>query len=381
MTLPSRPKISLASRSFSSRFSFRVRLFATLVLALVVATVAQLALTTPRLERSFIERAAESHRGDAAGLSNAYQDGHKGEKPLEEAQEFLMALGAQSGVDEVFLIDDQARIVGSSEPQRRGQPYREQAVLEGLRGESSAEMAEHHGARQLSMVDPVSLGGKHYVLHTERAANAFDADVAEARLSALLFGVNSLIVAVLAFYLLGGRKLSRAHGKALDKARLDTLTQLGNHGSFQEALIRTADAAERRGRSFGVLMLDVDDFKKENDRLGHLHGDRILRAVADVLHSGRASDEAFRLGGDEFAVLLPVTGQAGARVAAARLSTQLSERVATPVSIGYAVSELERSSPAEVWHRADVALYRAKRQGRDPVGAEPRPGGPAAVSA
>ena len=90
--------------------------------------------------------------------------------------------------------------------------------------------------------------------------------------------------------------------RAMKLALTDPLTGLGNHRHFHDRLERELIEAERKGCSFSLCLIDVDDFKRVNDLFGHPAGDRVLSRLATTL---RQNGEAFRLGGDEFALLLP----------------------------------------------------------------------------
>jgi diguanylate cyclase (GGDEF)-like protein len=158
-------------------------------------------------------------------------------------------------------------------------------------------------------------------------------------------------------------------------ANIDALTGLPNRRYFDEVL--AIERPRRRSSdSLGMLMIDIDHFKRLNDQHGHSTGDRVLRAVAGAIASQvRADDTPARYGGEEFAVLL--------RRASAEQATEVGERirlavsrlnpasmgVAAPVtvSVGLAVASPGEPDAAALVDRADQALYRAKRLGRDRV--------------
>lgn len=154
----------------------------------------------------------------------------------------------------------------------------------------------------------------------------------------------------------------------------DSLTGLANRVLFQTRLAEALHAAGASpGRNVAVLFVDLDDFKEVNDSFGHEAGDEVLRVVAARLrHSLRPTDLAARLGGDEFAVLLEgVHGEAEAVAVAQRVLTDLGAPVALPAntarigaSIGLALAE-RSSTVDEVLHRADLAMYEAKRRGKN----------------
>jgi diguanylate cyclase (GGDEF)-like protein len=158
-------------------------------------------------------------------------------------------------------------------------------------------------------------------------------------------------------------------------AKIDALTGLPNRRYFDEVL--AIERPRRRAHdSLGVLMIDIDHFKILNDRFGHATGDRVLRAVAGAIAQGvRDEDTPARYGGEEFAVLLRETSaeqamEVGERVrrSVVRLhpaSLGIDEPVT--VSVGVAVAGANQVAIPGLVGRADQALYRAKRLGRDRV--------------
>jgi len=167
----------------------------------------------------------------------------------------------------------------------------------------------------------------------------------------------------------------------LDVARLavlsntDDLTLLYNRRYVNDVLPREMDRARRYGHDLSVLMLDLDHFKKVNDTHGHEIGDQILRGLGDRLRAfGRFADVPSRWGGEEFLVVLPETGASRAREVAERLRRGAGEQpyrtdagpVRVTLSIGVA-SLQAGDDPTSLVRRADEALYRAKRAGRNRV--------------
>lgn len=127
----------------------------------------------------------------------------------------------------------------------------------------------------------------------------------------------------------------------------------------------------QRGQMLTVAMLDIDWFKRINDRFGHASGDHVLQAVGTAIRNDlRSGDLACRFGGEEFIVVLPVTGVAGAALVAERLRQRIARLADMPatvtVSVGLAALRLDESLSSLV-NRADQALYQAKADGRNQV--------------
>jgi diguanylate cyclase (GGDEF)-like protein len=158
------------------------------------------------------------------------------------------------------------------------------------------------------------------------------------------------------------------------RAATDPLTGLPNRRYFDEFCGLLA-RRRRAGDAIGVLMIDIDRFKSLNDRHGHGIGDEVLKAVAGAIAAAvRDDDVPARVGGEEFAVLLRnpadgVANEVGERVRRAVGALDLSghgvERVS--VSVGVAVAQGADEPIGRIVDRADRALYRAKRTGRDRV--------------
>ncbi|HWH31971.1 MAG TPA: diguanylate cyclase [Egibacteraceae bacterium] len=150
----------------------------------------------------------------------------------------------------------------------------------------------------------------------------------------------------------------------------DGLTGCLNHRAFHERLRQEAARAVRYERALGLLLVDLDGFKAVNDGHGHPCGDAVLAAVGDVLRATtRDTDIVGRVGGDEFAVLLPETGCDEAHLLAERIRAAvgaLREPVPVTASIGVAALPPAHDA-ATLLAAADVAVYQAKRSGRDYV--------------
>ena len=159
----------------------------------------------------------------------------------------------------------------------------------------------------------------------------------------------------------------------IHEALHDALTGLAGRKLFLETLEQRLSRAAAEGGRVALLYVDLDRFKDINDTLGHSAGDQVLMFTADRLKSQvRDGDVPARLGGDEFAVLLPdVTGPDDAVAVAARIVDALAvpmsvaqRRLLVKASIGIALSDLDGEEAERLVHRADLAMYEAKRNGR-----------------
>ena len=166
-------------------------------------------------------------------------------------------------------------------------------------------------------------------------------------------------------------------------SRTDMLTGIANRRAFDERLQLAIQQRKRQRSHLSVVLIDVDHFKKYNDRYGHPAGDAALQAVAKALGSTitRGTDLAARVGGEEFALLLEDTDAAGALHCAGRLRAVLHD-AALPhelnpgglITVSAGIAQLQPDDDAAaLYARADTALYRAKQAGRDRamIAAEP----------
>ncbi len=177
------------------------------------------------------------------------------------------------------------------------------------------------------------------------------------------------------------REALRTANSGLERLSLmDPLTGIPNRRRFTEAYDTEWRRAMRKQESMAILMIDIDFFKSVNDLHGHAYGDRCLIQVAQAMRMSlkRGSDLVARYGGEEFIILLPDTGMLGAsRLADRLLRAVLDLRLANEgspfdalltISIGIAVESPEAGSPeGSLIERADMALYRAKKEGRNRV--------------
>jgi diguanylate cyclase (GGDEF)-like protein len=163
-------------------------------------------------------------------------------------------------------------------------------------------------------------------------------------------------------------RLDRRRAAAARLAHTDTLTGLGNRRAFDVGLASRIAAAEAGGPGIVLVMLDLDDFKAINDALGHSVGDAVLQIVGRHLRETAGRDDlVVRIGGDEFAVVRDAGGLDDYLAALdARFDQPIDiggKRLRIGASIGMARSEDFPGAPARLVQAADIALYRAKRNG------------------
>jgi len=167
--------------------------------------------------------------------------------------------------------------------------------------------------------------------------------------------------------------LEQATSQLEAAARTDELTALPNFRSFCERIEDEVHREDRYQRTFGLLVFDLDHFKKYNDQYGHAAGNEALQQVAQVIRSAmRNSDLAARYGGEEFAAILPETDATALQLTAERIRKSIASippiapgRKTLTVSIGGATYPIDGGTAKELFAVADDRLYQAKRNGRN----------------
>lgn len=174
------------------------------------------------------------------------------------------------------------------------------------------------------------------------------------------------------------KEIARLEGEleqASEMVRHDPLTGTLNRKGLDEMLARETARMERRGSKLSLAMLDVDDFKKLNDSLGHTTGDEALKHLANVIRENiRPQDSAGRYGGEEFLILLPDTGLEDGLLAMRRLQRELTKRIflhdnkKVLITFSAGVAEMqEKETVQTAIERADKAMYKAKKAGKNRV--------------
>jgi two-component system cell cycle response regulator len=165
---------------------------------------------------------------------------------------------------------------------------------------------------------------------------------------------------------------------SIELALVDPLTRLNNRRYLESQLASLVEAAKRERKPLAMMVFDIDHFKKVNDTYGHDAGDDVLKAFADRLRAiVRGGDVLCRMGGEEFLILMPNVDSSLATRIAERARKAIEETpfpvrngadlIAVTTSIGVA-ERRDGVDPAEIYHRADKALYQAKSDGRNRVG-------------
>lgn len=192
---------------------------------------------------------------------------------------------------------------------------------------------------------------------------AFDAPLHRLSVAATL-----ILVAVFAYLF---SLITAVQRQALEElATRDALTGALNRRAMDAEVAIAMNAHQRSGRPVTLMMLDLDHFKRVNDRYGHDVGDAVLRDFAAILQDAtRGTDRVYRYGGEEFALLMEHTDEIAVGRAFANLRRRVHESLAAkgdPVTVSAGAAVLRHGEGREAWFaRADAALYRAKQGGRD----------------
>ena len=343
---------------------FHLRLVGALLLTLAAVGLIQYQVLARDARQRLIEDERTELAGDATGVATAYSTTAHGQVPLNAVNRYLRALDARPGVDDVSLVAPSRYVVAAPTVLGLGSKASEPKVIEALTtGRQVTGQARDGQDGDLIFAAPVDLPGGRHALVVRQGRGVLEDPLADLRRNFMLLLLAGLVLAVPAFYVLGGRSLARLHRTAVDRATRDGLTDLGNHRAFHDELVRAMSLSQRHNADLTVAVLDIDDFKFENDRYGQAHGDALLRSVADVLRAGRPEDRPFRVGDDEFAVLLPHTGEEGARAALDRIGAELHRARGVGLSIGLSALREENLDPEGLRDQAEAALYEAKRTG------------------
>ena len=218
-------------------------------------------------------------------------------------------------------------------------------------------------------------------LNLEATARTASGQLLVPRLREMQLYLGVLVAALAVAASVFSNVLARMGERQRTLSRRESLTGCFNRRAFYELFPREVERARRLGQGVALVFLDLDHFKRVNDRHGHETGDRVLQQLAArLLGIIRETDLLFRWGGEEFVILLPHTGTSEASALAERIRAAVAERpfvandayagVPMTVSVGVAGEAGGRIDPDALLARADAACYRAKERGRNRVEAE-----------
>jgi len=249
-----------------------------------------------------------------------------------------------------------------------GYAFREGAIQEvniEPTGASAAWATPECGVRSQAAV-PLRTGSNVFGVMVMASASARELSAAESERLAVLGNQSSLSL-----------QNALLHGELERLSVTDRLTELYNHGYFQQRLEEEFKRSQRFGHTMSLIMLDIDDFKLFNDTHGHPKGDTILKAVSAVIRAQlREMDIAARYGGEEFVIVLPETELDGAIAVAERVRVGVEairteglgdKTVVATISVGVAAFPEHAASALRLLESADAAMYRAKRGGKNRV--------------
>ncbi len=169
---------------------------------------------------------------------------------------------------------------------------------------------------------------------------------------------------------------SQLYEMVVHKSHTDSLTNLWNHGFFQHTLTMEIEKAKKNNNSLGLIIIDIDNFKKLNDEYGHQNGDIVLMELAQILkESARKNDYVCRYGGEEFSMILPQTDKEHAFMLAERIREKIAQHtfpkfslfanLNVTVSVGLASFPEDTTIKEDLIAKADKAMYIAKFGGKN----------------
>ncbi len=349
---------------------FLTRWVTAIFMGMALAGLVEYSVASRQLENRVLQAALEQQTVHTAHLERLFaRDLPTGTSKAELTAE-LAEISAGYEVRFVALWSADAALVG-----RAGQDIDEGRELSPVETSTIASVAStdqavaRRGAEardqdRFEFLLPVSTPDGPLVLEIDQHASVVDGLLGDLRQRKAYGLLAFILFAIPMSYLLGGRGLQRRQQAAEHTADTDALTGLAGRRPFRPSL--AAELTRNPAQGVALALIDIDEFKLVNDRLGHTHGDRVLVALAKSLEVLRASDVAFRLGGDEFAVVLPASNDGKAIRVLERVRTAFAEH-APGVTFSCGVASAGADEPValqELWERADAALYEAKRRGR-----------------
>jgi diguanylate cyclase (GGDEF)-like protein len=358
-----------STRAGDGGLSFALRLLLGFLVTLGVVEFVGFTIIDRNARSSQIAQYAAMQRSDVRIFESISRHSLTTASALVKIDSVLAVLGKRPGTLEAQLFDENGVIVASDDHRAigtRDTDPRVAKVARNTRAYAGHEADPNRDPRDFEFIAPVELARTRYAYETTYDHTSLDAELANVRRALLEVGGAGLIVGVALFYVLGGRNVIRRHRTALARATRDGMTDLPNQRAFYDELPQAIASAERYDKLLALVVFDIDDFKFQNDRYGHPHGDAVIKRVAQILSDRRPSDRAYRVGGDEFAAILPHTHRDGVEALTRRLARRFDDE-GVKMSIGVTSLRPGCSTADSMRAEADAALYEAKRRGGDQV--------------
>jgi len=352
---------------------FDLRLVLTIIFAFSLVGFIQYMFAHGDIERRLTEGQLAIHRADAEFIAERYATTELGQTPLQEVREVLAGIYMRPGTVRAYIVESTGRVLAAEGEGVVPGTLRDdvddiRAAIDTGLPVWGRETDADEDSSYFEYIVPVELANRTVALEVDVALEVLDRQLADLRARTIRSVLIALLIGIPLFFAVGGQWLRTTHRRAVDRSNHDHLTGLNNRRSFRAELKLAFRHARNRNLDLVVAFVDVDNFKAVNDGFGHAAGDRLLTKFADVLTGGRAGDEVFRIGGDEFAILLPETDEQAAAIALERLRSEVESTVLpVTMSCGIAAISHEVDDIDELCERADIALYEAKRSGRNRV--------------
>lgn len=341
-------------------------------LSMTLAGLIEYAFASQQLEQRTLAESVKRYSADITGLEQALAgDLDPGARRAAIRHE-LNDISGTYGTIQLALFDAEgATVGGAGESDDPGQeenvdPEKLRSVVSSQRPLTGVEQEDGEAGQdgRYEFLLPVRSPRGVMVLEIDQDQRVIGELLADLRLRKALSLFIAVLLGVPLSYLLGGRALHRRQRQAERTADTDALTGLAGRRPFRPAL--EAALSDPAAGPVALALIDIDDFKQFNDRLGHSYGDRVLIAMAESCVALRPLDTAYRLGGDEFAVVLPEGNELEAAEVIERLRRSLALLApGVTFSCGLAATGADEvTTVQELWERADAALYEAKRLGR-----------------
>ncbi len=340
-----------------------------MAVSVIAASLILYGFTSHGLERRLLQESLRGYTAQAGRLEQILAAGTPSTVTRDALRSEVSWMGRAYGTVYVGLSDGAGTLIASSGTPGSGpNPDTRHSVI----AFTHANLPDHavagpNGQDRFEFVLPVTSPQGTLVLQVDENAQIVRNLVFDLRARTVRSLLLMILLAVPISYLLGGHGLHRRQRAAERTADTDALTGIYGRRRFEPIL---SDAlAAPSSTSVALALIDIDNFKAVNDRLGHSHGDLVLVTLARSFTALRDIDTAFRTGGDEFAVVLPDTDDAQATVVLERVFAALSRAMPTiTVSCGIAsAGRHDGVSAQDLWEHADRMLYEAKRLGRNRI--------------